>query len=83
MQIHQARQLRAKPGNTVHSSVTAEPSTQAVLPQFEENPQSAIFWLIIGQLIDLIYGQLTRVLILCFLFLDLATIRDDSKSGAR
>ncbi|NEO54688.1 MAG: hypothetical protein F6K54_17340 [Okeania sp. SIO3B5] len=29
-QIHQARQFPAKAGKTVHSNVTAEPSTQAV-----------------------------------------------------
>ncbi|NEQ35758.1 MAG: hypothetical protein F6K40_05435 [Okeania sp. SIO3I5] len=31
-QIHQAHQFLVKPGKTVHSSVTAEPSTLAVSP---------------------------------------------------
>jgi len=37
-------QFPAKVGKTIHSSVTAEPSTLAVDTQcFEEYPQSAIF----------------------------------------
>ncbi len=43
LQIHQARQFQAKPENTVHSNVTAEPSTLAVSPNALKNIPKAPF----------------------------------------
>ena len=43
MQIHQARQFPAKPENTVHSNVTAEPSTLAVSRNALKNIPKAPF----------------------------------------
>ena len=42
-QIHQARQFLAKPENTVHSNVTAEPSTLAVSRNALKNIPKAPF----------------------------------------